>query len=369
MLPTLTLGILFVIPTVQAEPTPTLYAIEDINTKGVGVETRNLVRLTFDRDKQLVKETLISKDQRFFFGRQRLALDRYIVTQFAGVIDIHARKVIHDEGYGDLLGVEDRKVVYRVNHVSRLPGPYYFDLTTHKFGKTNPGEHWDLPGVKSPDKTMSVAQHNGNWGVMRLHRIGKPSKELAKGFGYTYSPDTGPFGEPVPCLWLDAERILTVQTNSKLVILTPQGAVEKFAEINDAPVDLYAPPRLWIDKKGQPIYSLRGRGGRVNEFLIDVRARAVSLLKSYSLGHGFEASVAVDPERRRSVYYDGKAIGQFVFDPSETETAPDLVAFAYVKPGKDANLGQADGVAVWSSRVRDWRTVKFWVNDLIGWVK
>jgi hypothetical protein len=60
-------------------------------------------------------------------------------------------------------------------------------------------------------------------------------------------------------------------------------------------------------------------------------------------------------------------IGQWVFNPFETETAPGLLAFAYAQPDERANLGYPDGVAVWNKQVGDWRTIKLWVNDLIGW--
>jgi hypothetical protein len=119
---------------------------------------------------------------------------------------------------------------------------------------------------------------------------------------------------------------------------------------------------LWRDKQGKIIYSCG-----TEDSLIDVPDRVASPLKSYSLGHGFEASIAVDKERRRSVCYGGKAIGQWVFNPHEAMTAPGLLAFAYVRPSEDANLGSPDGIAVWSPRAGVWQTIKMWVNDLIGW--
>jgi hypothetical protein len=364
MFPSLTLAILLATSAAQARSPPGLYIIENkCSDEGV-IKTRNLVRLSFDRDGKLAKETLLSKDQRFFsnFGHHRIALGRFIVTPDCGIIDIPARKVIHDEQDGVFLGLENGKVVYRVDNDLRLTGLFSFDLNTRKFGKINSRQHWDLPGVKSPDKTMSV--ESAPDGVIRLYRLGKAPKELGKGFYFTYSVVASPTGEGVPCLWLDAERILTVWTNSKLVMLTTQGAVEEFAEVKGAPMEVLSPPRLWLDKRARTIYSFGWK-----DFLIDVRSQTASALKNFALGHGFEASIVTDKKGRRTVYHDGKAIGQWVFDPYQTETAPGLVAFGYVTPAEDANVGYPDGVAVWNTEVGDWRTIEIRVSKVIGWAK
>jgi hypothetical protein len=341
-----------------------LYVIENLTSDRGVVETRNLVRLSMDRENKLVKETLLSKDQRFFGhdGGHRIVLGRFIVTKYAGIIDVQAGKVINDEQDGEVLGVEDGKVVYRIDNTFRLSGVFSFDLKELKVAMVKKGEHWDLPGVKSPDKTMSIETQGFYDGVIRLHRLGKEPKELAKDFRITYSYLASAFLKGAPCLWLDGEYILAGQTNRKLVILTTQGAVETSIEIKDAPAEVLSPPYLWRDTQGKIIYTCGGE-----DFLIDVPNRVASPLKSYSLGHDFEASVAVDKYSRRSVFYKGKAIGQWVFNDREAVTAPGLIAFTYVRPSEGANLGYPDGIAVWNTRVGDWQTIKMWVNDLIGW--
>jgi hypothetical protein len=357
MFPSLTFALLLQVPAAQADSSPALYVIENV---GGVVKTRNLVRLSMNRESKLVRETLLTKDQRFFghFGGHRIALGQFLVTPYGGIIDIQTRKVIHDEEDGKVLGLEDGKVVYRIDISSRPSGLFSFDLKERKVEKVDKGEHWDLPGMKSPDKTMSIETEDTLDGVIRLHRLGQAPKELGKGFRFTYSRDASRNGRGATPLWLDGERILAVQTNRKLVILTTQGAVEKSIEIKDAPAGVLLPPDLWRDEQGRIIYSC----GR-KDFLIDVPNRVASPLKNFSLGHGFEASVVVDREKRRSVYYDGKAIGQWMFSPFEAETAPGLLAFPYFKPSEYA----PEGIAVWNKRVGDWQTVKMWVNDLIGW--
>lgn len=346
----------------QGDPPPALYLIENVTSPNGVVETRSLVRLSMDRGNNLVKDTLVSKDQRFFghFGGHCFALDHFVVTRFGAVIDIQSKKVIHNELDGELLGLDDGKAIYRINHVNRTSGLFSFDLRDRKLGKARPGTHWDLPGAKSPDKTMSAVQDIG--GVVRLHEIGKAPKELARQFGFTYSKLASPSGTGAQCAWLDNGRILTVKANNTLAILTTQGKLDTTIEIKGAPVGVLTPPRLWLDNKGNVIYSCGGE-----YFSIDVRNKADSPLKRFAIGHGFEASVDVDKKQRRVVYHDGNEIGQWVFSPFQAQTAPGLIAFAFVEPGENANLGQAEGVAVWDARFRDWRGSKMWVNDLIGW--
>ncbi len=362
--PSLTFAFLLHILAPQAEASPALYVIENVASGQGTVDTRSLVRLSMDRENKLVKETLVSRDQRFFghFGGHRIALGRFILTSYGGVIDIQSKKVILDEQDGKLLGLEDGKVFYRIENTFRVSGLFSFDLNERKVTEAGKGSHWDLPGVISPDKTMSVESGILYAGVIRLHRQGKAPQELAKGFGFTYSTLASPTGGGPPCLWLDGEHILAGQANRKLVILTTQGTVEKPIEINDAPAEILSPPHLWRDQQGRVIYSCGEK-----YFLIDVPKGDASPLKRHSMGHGFEASVAVDAQRRRSVYHDGELIGQWVFNPLQAETAPGLLAFAYVHPDENANLGYPDGVAVWNKHVGDWRTIRIWVNDLIGW--
>jgi hypothetical protein len=360
----LPLAVLLRVPALQAEAPTALYLIENIVGAQGTASTENLVRISFDRDHKLVKETLLVNPRGLvgYFGSYQLVLNRFVVTSCGAVIDIPTRKVIHGEMRGEYLGLDGSKVVYRIPDPSPDSGIYAFDLKTHRVGKLDPPGHWALPGVKSPDKKMSVSG-DIDW-VVRLHRLGREPREMGKGFGFRYLDIAAPAGTGVPCLWLDNERILTLKTNSELVILSPQGAVEKFAEVKGAPAGVLSPPRLWTDPRGRVIYSCGAK-----EFLLDLRAKNASPLEKYALGHGFEASVAVDKKGRYTVYHEGKVIGQWIFYPFWAQTAPGLIAFAYVQPGEFPNLSDPEGVAVWSARAGDWRTAHLRVGKLVGWGK
>ena len=364
MFSSLAFAVVLHVSTAQVDSFPDLYVIEDAHSGRGVVEVRNLVRVSIDRENKLVSKILISREVGFFgeIERARIALGRFVVIRRGAVVDIEGRKVIHDEKRARVLGVENAKVVYRIGGSSDVSGLFSFDLNERKIAKVPQGSHWDLPGLKSPDERMSVQAGRG---VIRLYRLGKAPVVLTKDVHIKHSiyASTQPFSVDTLCLWLDGERILAGQTNRKLVILTTQGAVEGSIEIKDAPAEVLSPPELWRDAEGRVIYACEGE-----YFLIDVPNGAVSPLKRLSLGHGFEASVAADEEQRRSVYYDGKAIGQWFFRPlEEATTAPGLLAIGYFPPGKNTLPGSAHGVAVWSKHVGDWRTIEMSINDLIGW--
>jgi hypothetical protein len=272
--------------------------------------------------------------------------------------------MIHHLDFGELLGVEENKVVYRVSLETRSRGLFAFDLKTNKLSHLVGQQHWDLPGRTSPDRTMSVVSDSA--GEIHLHRLGKAPKLIAKEFRAMVEQATL---EGVPCLWLDDKRILTIRTNQDMVILNINGDVEDFTKTVEVPRSVLLPPHLWRDRSGQVVYSIFCKGVGDRHFLIDMRKKTASALKNHVMGHDFEASVAHDKKLRRKVYFNGTEIGQWCFHPFQAETAPELVAFPYAEASENANLGNPHGVAVWNRRIGEWRTSKMWVRCTVGWAK
>jgi hypothetical protein len=365
VIPTLVLALVFQPPAVKAKP-HVLYVIENRVGMSGTVEARSVVQLSFDRDNELASELILTPEHSLAldFGGHEIVQDQFLVTRGGGVIDLKTAKVVNDEAHGDVLAVEDGKLVYRVTHNLRAKGVFAFDFKTHKLDKVAAGQHWDLPGEKSPDKTMSVESDPS--GEIYLHQLGKAPRLLGKEFIANVKSHSS---RGVPCLWLDGERILTMKTNDKVVILTTSGGGEKLTEIPDVPASLFTQPFLWRDPNGQVIYTVYAPYVHYKHYLIDLRAKTASPLTTHSLGNGFEVSAAEDMKRRRKVYHDGKAIGEWVCHPWQTCTAPGLIAFPYVEPGEDASLGCPDGIAVWSDRLKEWRTSKMWVSCVVGWSK
>jgi hypothetical protein len=65
MFPSLTFLVLLYVSAAQMDSLPGLYVVENVKSDR-GVETQNLVRVSMDRENKLVRETLLSKDGRFF---------------------------------------------------------------------------------------------------------------------------------------------------------------------------------------------------------------------------------------------------------------------------------------------------------------
>lgn len=74
MFPSLTFLVLLYVSAAQMDSLPGLYVVENVKSDR-GLETQNLVRVSMDRENKLVRETLLSKDGRFFFhfGGHRIA--------------------------------------------------------------------------------------------------------------------------------------------------------------------------------------------------------------------------------------------------------------------------------------------------------
>ncbi len=337
---------------------PSLYLVENVATEGV-VRTRALVGLTLGKDDRIIKETILSEDQRFFGhigGHALLPGDRFLATAYGGVIDLVDKEVIHAEEDGKLLGFEGGRVVFHMENANREPGYFAFDTAARSLRKLDKPGHWDLPGAKSPDGTRSV--HQGFDGVLRLYRVDGTTKDLSRTFRIDYSPLSSFLSQEVPCLWMDDRRLLTQEANGKLVLVDTDGKVERLLEIPGAP-RVITPPRLGRDPRGRIIYTCAG-----DDYLIDVGARSAVLLRWYALGHDFEASVEADPLRRHEIRHAGRSIGRWKFSPHEVETGPGLIAFPFVSLGD--NLGSPEGVALWSPGT-GWQSVKLWPNDLVGW--
>jgi hypothetical protein len=347
---------------------PSLYIVENVTSGEGAFETKRLVRLSFGKDGEPLKKTVLTKDDRFFshFGNHRIVEDRYMVTTYGGVIDLQTGKVINDEEDGKLLGVESGQVVYEVNDSKHESGLFAFDLRTRNLEKMkNPGG-WALPGVKSQDKKLSVEATHG--GLIYLHKLDGTKKQLGKDYFIEWSLLSSLF-DVVPCVWLDDKRILTQRANGKLVILSVDGTEETIPEIKPAPAVISA-PRLWFDLEKRLIYS----GGTVPgppaptkaEYLIDVKTKKATPLKEYALGNGFRTPTERKENGDASVEHKGQSIGSQTFRPFEAVTAPGLIAMPIYDP---PDLDWARGVAMWNDKSRKWQTIRLDANSLIGWSK
>jgi hypothetical protein len=391
-----------------------VYLVENVNTPGKGALTRNLVRITFASDGTLEKTVVLTVDQRFFghSGGHQIVDGRFVVTKYGGVIDLQTGTVIHDMDWGDLLGVENGRIFYSASNMRHDRGYFTFDLRTGTESKLLAPGKWGMPGLRSPDQTMSIRQEYrktgnalGPGGVTLLEMMSltnpyldvlppaglfgsgssRPTKELGDGeYKFELSRASAdafmPNRSQHPFLWLDNQQILTQRRNGELLVLNVDGSTHDLVEI---PVAKQEPPlsapRLIRDPDGRIIYTIgiwhetgemRGdkklRESVSTDFIIDVATRVATPTSRRSLGFGFAISLTEDAEGVRTIYKDDAEIGQWKCVPYQIAAAPGLIAVLYRDPA--ARYGDLKGVAIWSKTEGIWQTVSMWPNDLIGWV-
>jgi hypothetical protein len=355
---------------------PALYFIENV---GPIVYTRNLARITIGPDGKLSREKLLTRNEYFFAYCEtpQIIIDhRYFVTTKCGVIDLASRQVITQEDTGEYLGEEKGKIYYCITrNAIRENGYFSFDLTTHQVAKISPPWHSDLPGVISPNRTMSVTSEDHV--TTRLHKIDGTTKDIAKGYKAFMGGESQITNDiwPLPFLWLDNTRILTQKSNGKLVVLNIDGTAEDLVDVHDAAIGNGSRPRLWFDPLGRIIYTAcdeveyqKGVYHQV-EYLIELKEKRASLLKTYALGNGFEVSTTLDKDGAFPVFHDGREIGKRNFRHDQAVTAPGLIAISEVDP--HGNPYFPTDVAVWNASRNDWQTTPKTdpqtVQCLVGW--
>jgi hypothetical protein len=349
-----------------------LYLVEFVRTDNEDKNVDRLLRVTLTPDGNLTKEVVLTA-RRYFFGdpgKARVINKRYIVTEYGGVIDAQAGRLLLDQGYGsELVGVEGGKVVYRL-HDLRAPridqkdpkevvekfGDWSFDLA--KGTRVRPAEkHWALRGTMSPDRSKAV--FSGGRGTLWLDLgNGAEQQELGKNFAVTHDKYTEhPFELRAPVLWLDNERILTQQGNGKMVTVNLQGTVTPVCAIAGAPA-VNDSPRLTRDPKKRIIYQC----GRA-EYVIDVDRKSAAPLEEYALGHGFETPVETGPRGFRTIRFEGQAVGTDVFVPADIRTGPEVIA-----KWNRGDVGARRYVGVlWTKLGFAWRGLDMDYCSLIGW--
>jgi hypothetical protein len=346
-------------PVPEAEDV-SLYLIENVDEKG-GVRKRSLVRWRFVKGEAQPKEIVLTLDQRYFghFGGHRLAQDRYLITHFGGVIDLKEKKVVSEEELGELLGVEGKDVIYRVNNTRRESGIFAFDLTTRKLRKLDSPGAWGLPGVPSPDRKASAEV---DWSSeLQLHTPDGKKETLGKGFGYGLSPLASPSGRGAPVLWVDCDRILSQTNNGKLVTVRRDKTVKPLVEIPNLELPI-STPSLRRDPDGTIVY----RCGS-HDFAIDVPAAKATPYDWIALGHGFDCEEAQNPAYGHILRHERNEIGRLWCSWYRAATAPGCLAVPYGEVG--SNLGYPKGVKVWLKSTGKWATLDLWVNDLVGWIR
>ena len=347
--------------------------------------TQDLIKYDFENGEHVSTETIVSNpggQLRFNCERSRVYRNRYVITDFGDIVDISTRQFIHRGGNGSgftrLLGVEGDYIY--INQPS-TDVYYYFNLANLETKELEDPGSWSLPGVLSPDGTMSVTSIGWNEGQIWLHYLNGETEMLGEGFFVEYSLLSSS-RSGVPLLWLDNERVLTQKSNGEIVIVTIEGSVTPVVNIDLNHLD-YAPSeykgalkaKLFKDFNGNIIYaiSLIGPDGkfRYNRFVIDVENESYSTYDPewIPLGHKFEYS---SREGYTIIRYDGYEIGQEqCFTEGYEQTIKGHIA---ITRQESCDL-YPTSIRVWSSANEEWTSIDFefpvWItySSIIGWIE
>jgi hypothetical protein len=347
--------------------------------------TQDLIKYDFENGEHVSTETIVTNpggQLRFNCEKSRVYRNRYVITDFGDIVDITTRQFIHQGGSGPeytrLLGLEGDYVFIYQPQTEKY---YYFNLANLETRELEDPGSWSLPGVLSPDGTMSVTSIGWNEGQIWLHYLNGETEMLGEGFFVEYSLLSSS-RSGVPLLWLNNERVLTQKSNEEIVIVTIEGSVTPVVNIDLNHLD-YAPSeykgalkaKLFKDFNGNIIYaiSLIGPDGkfRYNRFVIDVENESYSTYDPewIPLGHKFEYS---SREGYTIIRYDGYEIGQ---EQCFTEGYEQTIKGHIAITRQESCDYYPTSVRVWSSANEEWTSMDFefpvWItySSIIGWIE
>ena len=339
---------------------PSSLLVVEYGKDGQGQQTQNLVRYHFNNGELTGKESVTSTRTEFVrydLDENRIYRNRYVITNWADVVDIQTGRVLH-KGDGEFVGIEGDLVIERIDRV-KLHGFFFYDLTKRRYARLESPGKWNLPGEMSPDQTKSAAGEMGS-GDIWLHSLNGRKQKLGSGFWVNLDAIASTMPR-APVLFIDNDRVLTQKSNGKIVILRTDRTVEPVVKI---PIKrlAWSLPEFYRDRNGKIIYECSGEA-----FIIDVDKKSYEPYDWVPLGYEFAGAMPADQDNA-IIRHQRKEIGQWWCIPSQAKTTSGYIAFAYGPVG--SNLGHSKGIKVWSGANSKWTTIDIdWLTTVIGWVK
>lgn len=340
--------------------------IEKCSADASTCHTQEIVRYDFVNGKLAGSETVISlptDDIRFDIDGGRILFNRFLVSGSGDVIELKTKEILH-RGQGDLLTIRGRKLITVVNSTD-AEGIFSFDLDTREYKKLRGLKNWpDLEADHiSPDGKFAV-EGGGvsllkNGGFINFFTVDEKFRlkrfKSVRGNFEAYCSERCSSTPILPYIWIDNTRVLTQETNGKIVTVSTSGVIEKIAEIpvEDAPDSL---PHFSVDEYGNYSYYIDG-----DDYFIDLVKKTASKTR-IPLGEGFSRTDG--DVFWREFFYDGNSIGKIWSGSSMV--SKHYLAVQYAAEGK--NLGYPDGIKVWNTITREWTTIEIsWFADFIRW--
>lgn len=357
------LGLLIAFLTVGAQPTglrKTFLLVKNCKVGESLCNTQELVSYGFENGELVSKKVILSTEEvRFDLGSNLVLQNRYVITNWADVIDVANSKLLHKSD-GEFVGVEGNRIFIKVNRADQH-GVFVFDLGTNKYSRLPSPNVWELEGIVSPDHTKAarfelVRERDKSPGrVIVVEQVGKKPISLKADLGAECGKGCDDRFH-VPFIWIFDDRILTQRSNGNLIALGMDGRVDSLFKLKcDQPYDYY--PRFYsID--GRRIAYACGK----SKYWLDLDAKTFSQ-RRFDSGYGFEHVSA--EWFWKELYFEDSKIGRVWGSPPHTTN--DFVALEYAEEG--VNLGSPKGVKVWNRIKNDWITIEIpWSASIIGWI-
>jgi len=323
---------------------------------------QTLVRYHFRDGVMVGKEDVLTTRTfalRYDIGPNQIFDNRYVITVSGDVVDLASGQMLFkSKGTMVDLDKDSRSVIVRISRAD-AEGAYTFDLATMKYQRMkNPG-FWDVPGILSPNRQLSAG---GDGTEIWVHDLSGKKSLLGNVFLRSGIFECSSLLKPT-FVWADNEHLLTLEGNSRIVLVDLQGKVEPVATLREAdtgPGPAGCGPELRRDSKGQFYYEQGFKTWR-----IDVANRTFVPYLWEAVDNEFEVEHQQSQLYGHIIRHQGKEIGRWWC--ASPVTAPGYIAITFGAVG--SNLGHPEGVKVWSAETNEWTTIKpDWLTTIIGWV-
>jgi hypothetical protein len=338
-----------------------------VNPKNAKVENQRLMRLRVIGGEVGKPEEIVRLEQRFFddMGGHHVVANRYVVSRYGSIFDLTEKKFIHEEFWGNYLGFEENRVVYRVENPNRDHGVFAFDLKERTLSKLEKPERWELSGRLSPDGKRSIAPLTFINTIEIQNRGGK-KVSLGKVFTYQVIPTVNSFA-PVPSVWIDNDTILTQTKNGELVLVDVKTKKRTPFATVEASIELVNPPRLDRDASGRLLYE----AGKGTCILDTKNAKATPAADAWwQHGNDFESRPSEKLSEGYLFRHREKKIGSGLGYIEMLSTFPDHIAYlGYADPGNQKPArGTGEELRIWSAETNEWTRLPMFLNCFLGWI-
>src|SRR5262249_23049463 len=155
------------------------------------VKRSALVRYRFRAGQRIGRDQLLVREAGYFgsWSWPKLHRQRFLITPAGRVVDAHRGKLLLNSYGVEVLDIRDDRVYLGTPPREDPPRYFYQDLSRMRTVRMREPGVWDLPGLLSPDGTMTVALSDSKrrslseWAgrSLWLHRPGEEPHKLSSG--------------------------------------------------------------------------------------------------------------------------------------------------------------------------------------------